>query len=130
MKMIGKSKSPRSVVPADAEMGEKVRARRIDLGMSQSDLAEKLGVSFQQIQKYEKGTNRINAIRLQTVAKILDLEMSAFFENKQMPDVSSLMDVTDKATLRMLKAYGRIKDQDTRRQIVVMMEAIAAADAL
>ncbi|MEA2865008.1 MAG: hypothetical protein QOC84_2964, partial [Bradyrhizobium sp.] len=64
----------------DIQVGEAIRVHRLIAGMSQKDLAERLGVSFQQVQKYEKGTNRIGASRLQQIANILQVPVSFFFE--------------------------------------------------
>jgi len=70
--------------PLDVEVGRKVRALRLNKNMSQERLAEALGLTFQQVQKYERGTNRISAGRLQRIAKILDVQTSIFF-----PDTTS-----------------------------------------
>jgi hypothetical protein len=80
------------------------------------------------VQKYEKGVNRVNANRLVEVAKALRMQAGDFYGKAEALDLPSLIDVTDKDTLRMLRAYGRIKDQATQRQIVVVIETIAAAD--
>jgi transcriptional regulator with XRE-family HTH domain len=118
---------PRSPVAADKKMGDRIRARRIELGMTQETLAAHLGVSFQQVQKYEKGVNRVHATRLNVIAKFLDMQVENFFNSDQAPAVTSLIDVTDKSMVRMLQAYGRIKDQATQRQMVMLVEAIAVA---
>ncbi|MEY9493791.1 helix-turn-helix domain-containing protein [Bradyrhizobium elkanii] len=68
----------RGTTPIDALIGQRVRMRRMELHISQSDLGDKLGVSFQQIQKYEKGVNRVGASRLQQLAGILDTDMAYF----------------------------------------------------
>src|SRR5690606_13936188 len=77
LRMAGK-KSPN---PIDIHVGSRVRLRRMMLGMSQEKLGEGLGITFQQIQKYEKGTNRIGASRLQHIARILSVPVSFFFED-------------------------------------------------
>ena len=119
---------PRSPVSADIELGKRVKARRIKQNMSQQDLAAVLGISFQQVQKYEKGTNRLNANRLMLVASALKARPEDLYQSDDvLPDVSSLIDVTNKATLRMLQAYSRIKDQATQRQMVALIEKIADA---
>ena len=63
--------NPRSVGKVDIEMGRRIRLRRVEIGLSQSELGEKLGVSFQQVQKYEKGVNRVGASQLQLIAEAL-----------------------------------------------------------
>src|SRR3954451_2560488 len=75
--MMKKTRRPNST---DIQIGESLRAHRLIVGMSQSDLARKLGVSFQQIQKYEKGMNRVGAGRLPQIARIFDIPISALFE--------------------------------------------------
>ena len=66
--------------PADTAVGQRIRARRLALDMSQMKLAEAIGVTFQQVQKYEKGSNRVSASRLQRMAEILEVTISHFFE--------------------------------------------------
>lgn len=75
-----KFKNLSRVAPTDAHVGQRVRAARLSLRVSQKDLGEALGVSFQQIQKYEKGTNRIGSSRLQAIATRLDKPIGWFFE--------------------------------------------------
>src|SRR6266705_3147392 len=70
--------SKRSGDPRDAEIGKRIRARRLERGLSQTELGQRLGVTFQQVQKYEKGTNRVGAGRLQRVAEILDVPITFF----------------------------------------------------
>src|SRR3954471_24187321 len=83
-----KAKSPTSI---DVYVGSRVRARRKLLRLSQVGLAEQIGVTFQQIQKYEKGINRIGASRLQTIAKTLGVPVQFFFENDTEPAAYSLV---------------------------------------
>jgi transcriptional regulator with XRE-family HTH domain len=119
---------PRSPISADIEMGKRIRDRRNEMKMSQNELAAILGVSFQQVQKYEKGTNRVTAHRLALIASTFKVRPDELYQTQDvLPDVSSLIDITDKTTLRMLKAYGGIKDQATRRQMVELIETIADA---
>jgi transcriptional regulator with XRE-family HTH domain len=73
-----KKLQPRSSGPADARLGEKIRTRRVTARMSQSELGEALGVSFQQVQKYEKGINRVSATRLEQIAAAFDESISYF----------------------------------------------------
>src|SRR5690606_34025694 len=77
-RMIDNKKKPN---PIDIHVGSRVRLRRNMLGMSQEKLGERLGITFQQVQKYEKGTNRVGASRLQAIASILDAPVSFFFED-------------------------------------------------
>ena len=120
---------PRSPVSADIEMGKRIRDRRIEQKLSQQNLAGILGVSFQQVQKYEKGTNRVTANRLSLIASTLGMRLDELYLMQDvLPNVSSLVDISDMATIRLLKAYGGIKDQTTRRQMVLLIETIADAE--
>jgi transcriptional regulator with XRE-family HTH domain len=124
--------------PTDKYVGSRVRMRRMMLGMSQEKLADALGLTFQQIQKYEKGTNRISASRLQAISQILDAPVHFFFEGAPQSgkgaqgysDSPSPSYVTDFLTtsdgLALVKAFVKIKDATLRRSIVRMVEAITA----
>lgn len=126
--------------PVDKYVGSRVRMRRIMLGMSQEKLGEALGLTFQQVQKYEKGTNRIGASRLQQISAILQVPVSFFFEgapsvglpNQGMSDAPSPTYISDfLATsdgLALTKSFMRIKDAKLRRRIVDLVEQIAGEE--
>jgi transcriptional regulator with XRE-family HTH domain len=120
--------------PIDKHVGSRVRMRRMMLGMSQSTLADGLDLTFQQVQKYEKGTNRISASRLQQISNILQVPVSFFFEgtpgqSKAKDDAPSLAYVTDflatRNGLALTKAFMEIKDAKLRRNIVHLVEELA-----
>ena len=116
----------RSAGKPDIEMGKKIRLRRVEQRISQSDLGEKLGVSFQQVQKYEKGVNRVGASRLQQIAAALDVPVTFFYDSdSKTREVESLLFLDSAFSLRLLRAYSRIKSQAVQRQLVALMEAIA-----
>jgi len=116
----------RSAGKPDIEMGKKIRLRRVEQRISQSDLGEKLGVSFQQVQKYEKGVNRVGASRLQQIATALDVPVTFFYaSDTKTREVESLLFLDSAFSLRLLRAYSRIKSQAVQRQMVTLMEAIA-----
>jgi transcriptional regulator with XRE-family HTH domain len=116
----------RSAGKPDIEMGKKIRLRRVEQRISQSDLGEKLGVSFQQVQKYEKGVNRVGASRLQQIATALDVPVTFFYDSdSKTREVESLLFLDSAFSLRLLRAYSRIKSQAVQRQMVTLMEAIA-----
>ena len=121
--------NPRSAGNADIEMGRRISLRRVEIGLSQSELGEKLGVSFQQVQKYEKGVNRVGASRLQLIAEALGVDVTFFYEGNSKPEreVDSLLILDSSFTLRLLRAYSAIKAQAVRRQIVVLIEMVAAS---
>jgi transcriptional regulator with XRE-family HTH domain len=116
----------RSAGKHDIEMGKKIRLRRVEQRISQSDLGEKLGVSFQQVQKYEKGVNRVGASRLQQIASALDVPVTFFYDSdSKSKEVESLLFLDSAFSLRLLRAYSRIKSQAVQRQLVTLMESIA-----
>ena len=102
--------------------------------MSQAELGDKLGVSFQQVQKYEKGVNRIGASRLQRIATVLDVPVTFFFddtdagkrENDSKCEVESLLFLDSSFSLRLLRAYSAVKNLAVQRQFVSLIESIAA----
>ncbi|MBN8998011.1 MAG: helix-turn-helix transcriptional regulator [Rhizobiales bacterium] len=125
--------------PIDIHVGSRVRLRRMMQGMSQEKLGESLGITFQQIQKYEKGTNRIGASRLQHIASVLEVPVSFFFEDAPgAPSPAGFAEsrpaafVTDFLAsaegLQLNKAFVRIKDAKLRRRIVELVRAIGGED--
>ena len=114
-----------------------MRERRLELGMSQSKLAEAVNLTFQQIQKYEKGTNRIGGSRLQQFANILKVSASFFFEGgpdiplqrkagANDPSIKNVSEfISSKDGLVLIKAFRQIKDARLRRGIVDLVEQIA-----
>jgi transcriptional regulator with XRE-family HTH domain len=127
--------------PIDKHVGSRVRMRRMMLNMSQEKLGDALGLTFQQVQKYEKGTNRIGASRLQQIANILQVPVSFFFEGaphipgtptsglSEAPSpayVSDFLATSD--GLSLTKAFMRIKNSKLRRRIVDLVEQIAGED--
>src|SRR5216683_1523187 len=87
-----KKLSPRSAGVADIEMGRRIRQRRRETGISQKELAGHLGLTFQQVQKYEKGINRVGAALLQQIAEVLGVDIPFFYDgNGKEPDVDSLL---------------------------------------
>jgi transcriptional regulator with XRE-family HTH domain len=123
--------------PIDKYVGSRVRMRRIMLGMSQEKLGDALDLTFQQVQKYEKGTNRVSASRLQQMSNILQVPVPFFFEGA--PHVPGQRKGTDEATspayvsdflattdgLALTKAFMQIKDAKLRRSIVKFVKDIA-----
>jgi transcriptional regulator with XRE-family HTH domain len=127
--------------PTDKHVGARVRMRRMMLGMSQEKLGDALGLTFQQVQKYEKGANRIGASRLQQIAHILQVPVSFFFEGApgvsghvadgmgEAPSPAYISDfLATSDGLALTKAFMEIKDAKLRRRIVDLVEQIAATD--
>jgi transcriptional regulator with XRE-family HTH domain len=125
--------------PIDAYVGSRVRMRRLMLGMSQERLADRIGVTFQQVQKYEKGTNRIGASRLQIIASVLAIPVSFFFQqdNSQplstdgigafdgLEDLSEFL--TSKEGLGLNKAFMKITDPSVRQSVLMLVQSLANA---
>ena len=127
--------------PIDLHVGQRLKARRVMLGISQEKLGDSLGLTFQQIQKYERGANRISASRLYHLSKVLDAPVSFFFEDMPEADYSTatgqsglLHDAQASTlyesdplkrdeTMRLVCAYYRHQDADTRRRFVELMES-------
>jgi transcriptional regulator with XRE-family HTH domain len=124
----------------DKHVGSRVRMRRLMLGLSQGKLADALGLTFQQVQKYEKGMNRMGASRLQQAADVLGVTVSFFFEGapsvsgatireNHAPSPAYVNDfVSSSDGLRLIKAFRRISDAALRRKIVSLLQQIAPAD--
>src|SRR5262245_2341037 len=124
--------------PIDKHVGSRVRMRRMMLAMSQEKLGDALGLTFQQVQKYEKGTNRIGASRLQQISHILQVPVAFFFEGapnlhgsadggmKEAPSPAYVSDfLATSEGLSLTKAFMRIKEPKLRRRIVDLVEEIA-----
>jgi transcriptional regulator with XRE-family HTH domain len=116
----------RSATKGDVELGRKIRLRRIEMEISQAGLGDKLGVSFQQVQKYEKGVNRVGATRLEQIANALQVPVGHFYgATKQQNEVESLLFLDSGFSVRMVKAWTQIKNQAVQRHIVTLMETLA-----
>lgn len=124
--------------PIDRHVGARVRMRRLVVRMSQERLGEALGITFQQIQKYEKGANRIGASRLQQIAKILGVPVEFFFDGAPSGDVSlavgfgempqpSLMSdfMATSEGVQLTRAFVKIADPAVRRRVIDLVEALA-----
>ena len=140
--MAGRLHLPRKKAPnpTDKHVGSRVRMRRKMLAMSQTKLGDALGLTFQQVQKYENGTNRIGASRLQQISHILQVPVVFFFEgapnastphgsNKSALSVAQIDDfISDSNGLRLIGAFMRIDNAAVRRRIVVLVQEIARDD--
>jgi transcriptional regulator with XRE-family HTH domain len=131
--------------PIDVHVGSRVRLRRTLLGMSQEKLGEAIGLTFQQVQKYERGANRIGASRLYDLSRVLDVPVSFFFDDIKPETIATreaLESGTEPAiahyepdptmrreTLELVRAYYRIPDPQIRRRLFDLTKAIANACA-
>ena len=124
---------PKQPNQIDIEVGNKIRLRRRLTGMSQTALGTALGITFQQVQKYEKGTNRVGASRLSDMARILGVPVSYFFEDGQTHDAAGDSGESDLITqfvgssegLALNKAFAQIPDVGIRRKVLSLEKALA-----
>lgn len=122
----------RSAKAVDKKLGTRVRARRLELGISQERLAQLLGVTFQQVQKYEKGVNRIAASRLFDISSALEMPIAAFFEGLPSANANSDVHAADAseeilATVEgaeLVKLFGSIQNPDVRRRVIRLVRAM------
>src|SRR5262245_8708590 len=137
--MAGRLQLPRVPNLTDQHVGSRVRMRRLMLAMSQEKLGDALGLTFQQVQKYEKGANRIGASRLEQISHILQVPIEFFFEgapNALAPHGSgsalSIAQIDDFVSgsegLRLIRAFMRIDNVALRRRIVMLVQEIAGDD--
>ena len=130
--------------PIDVHVGVRIRIRRTMMGFSQMSLAEHMGLTFQQVQKYERGTNRVSSSRLFDLARILEVPLSFFFDEmgadvaKQSPGilagkapkvaVPELDPAAKRETLELVRAYYEIGDEHVRRRIYELARSLAAME--
>ncbi len=130
--------------PVDVHVGARVRMRRTLLGMTQTDLGDALDLTFQQVQKYERGTNRISASRLCELSRVVDVPIDYFFEDMP-PEVAAIPSATkgrgkaqkltgyepdpmaNRETLGLVRAFYKIEDAEIRRQVYEMIKALGSA---
>ena len=131
--------------PIDVHVGKRLRLRRTLLGMSQERLGELLGLTFQQVQKYERGANRIGASRLYQISRVLEVPVSFFFD--EMPDAITAIapgnmppglaeqpehfdhdPLAKRETLELVRAYYRVTDARVRRRLFELVKAVARSD--
>jgi transcriptional regulator with XRE-family HTH domain len=116
----------------DIEIGRKIRALRLERGLSQTSLAEGIGLTFQQVQKYEKGTNRVSAGRLQRIADLLSIPVTFFYDGvggrpkkRDMADGDpALAFLQTKGAIRLMRAYTEISSRTTKYALVVLAESL------
>ena len=128
--------------PIDTHVGSRVRLRRMLMGMSQERLGDSMGLTFQQVQKYEKGVNRIGASRLFQISKILDVPVQFFFE--EAPNLTEagatpgmaepesqtfiIEFLNSREGLELNRAFSKISDARIRKSIIDLIRALSAAD--
>ncbi len=129
--------------PVDVHVGARLRVRRTLLGMSQTALGEAIGLSFQQVQKYERGTNRIGSSRLYDVARVLDVPVEFFFDDmptvvaasspavggnkRKKPPSYEPNPMAKRETLELVRAYYKIEGANVRKRVYELIKVLAAA---
>ena len=120
--------------PTDVYVGSRIRMRRKILGLSQEKLGEKLGITFQQIQKYEKGTNRVGASRLQAMSGALDVPVSYFFPDAEAGQTGGMAEegaafmmdfMSTSEGLELSRAFTKIRNPKLRRKVLELVRAMA-----
>lgn len=121
--------------PVDVHVGSRVRLRRLLLGLSQDKLGEELGVTFQQVQKYERGANRIGASRLFRVSQVLGVPVSFFFEGLEAGEVAGFAEgdqtpliddfINSSEGVALASAFAQIRDPAVRRKLLELARALA-----
>ncbi len=127
--------------PVDAHVGSRLRLRRTLLGMSQEKLGNAVGLTFQQIQKYERGLNRIGSSRLYQFSKVLDVPVSYFFDEMpgnmgsqpslagQVESAAHDENMSRRETLELVRAYYKIDNRNTRRRIYELIKAVGTGES-
>lgn len=130
--------------PVDEHAGERVRMRRKMLGMTQTGLGDAIGLTFQQVQKYERGANRISASRLCDLSRVLDVSIDYFFEDMPTAVAASSLatkkrgkakkppshepdPMTKRETLEFVRAYYKIEDANVRQRVRELIKALGPA---
>ncbi|MDF1791755.1 MAG: helix-turn-helix transcriptional regulator [Thalassobaculaceae bacterium] len=134
---VGRPPTAMNPNPIDIHVGARVRLRRTLLGMSQERLGDALGLTFQQVQKYERGANRVGASRLFELAKALGVPVSYFFDDMPEDDGTEVTAATSgpmeedpmrrRETIELVRAYYRITDDTARRRLYELMRSIAGS---
>ena len=120
----------KNTTEVDKRVGAEIRKRRMLAGLSQGTLGEKIGVTFQQVQKYEKGANRISASRMQQMADVLRCSVSDFFGASLPPDAQPVpVELYTSEGVKLLSAFGRIPSPDVRSSVRKLIEALADREA-
>lgn len=143
----GRGRSPTGKPnPIDIHVGGRIRLRRTLLGMSQQKLGEAIGLTFQQVQKYERGANRVGSSRMFELARVLDVQISYFFEEMgadtaqrgrqhamghavEVAETGEPDPMTKRETLELVRAYYKITDSKVRKRLFEMTKALAVAVA-
>jgi transcriptional regulator with XRE-family HTH domain len=126
----GEGEMSKEATSTDQMVGQRVRVRRKELGFSQQKLGDAIGVTFQQIQKYENGVNRIGAGRLSEISKVLQVKIDYFFSGVAEPDADlTLAPLRQQGALELLQTYARIDSPMLRKAVVELARTLASREA-
>jgi transcriptional regulator with XRE-family HTH domain len=127
----GAPRGTKRTTEVDGVIGAKIRMRRGELGMNQTDLGKAIGVTFQQVQKYENGSNRVGGSRLAGIAKALDVPVSYFFDQtgEELEAVQGSL-LNTRGAVSLLKAYASIKDRHQRQAMINLARAMVGQEPL
>jgi transcriptional regulator with XRE-family HTH domain len=117
-----------NILPVDRSVGRRVRMVRVSRGLSQTALASQLGLTFQQLQKYEKGTNRVSASKLHDIARILGAEVASFFEDAADPETLAAIsdaDVPRRIDLLIASKLSQLPEGQVKRQVTALIFTLA-----
>lgn len=119
-------RKPKCITPIDVHVGERIRLRRSLVGLSQMQLAEKLSLSFQQVQKYENGSNRVGAGRLHQIAEILEVPVSFFFDGTAGGgSPQARQEPLSRANLELVRCFNGITDGTVRERVLGLVRSLA-----
>jgi transcriptional regulator with XRE-family HTH domain len=115
--------SKKATDQVDKEIGARIRMRRAQIGMSQTKLGSALGITFQQVQKYEKGTNRISVSRLRHIARALGVDTAFFLPKSDGPDSPDWLMFADKDSLELLSLFTQLTNNSMRQAILLLVRS-------
>ncbi|MCA1406500.1 helix-turn-helix transcriptional regulator [Ensifer sp. IC3342] len=138
--MLSRSSERKDPNPVDIHVGRRIRMRRLWIKMTQVTFAKALGITFQQVQKYENGSNRVGASRLQAIAKVLEVAPSYFFEDvagrrddeitKLNPHDELIEFLRSDEALALNRPFHRIRDANVRKRVVSLIETLATKERM
>ena len=131
--MSGQPESAKRMTTWNVKLGRRIRARRLECGLSQTQLGKRLGVSFQQVQKYEQGANAVSSGRLEQISDLFEVPITFFYDSNGVKRTgqagiteTALFDLLQRPdTLRVAKAFNRLSNQNLRRGLVRLIEKLA-----
>jgi len=136
--MSGQPESAKRMTTWNVKLGRRIRARRLECGLSQTQLGKRIGVSFQQVQKYEQGANAVSSGRLEQISDLFEVPITFFYDSNGVKRTgqagvteTTLFDLLQRRdTFRVAKAFNRLPNPDLRRELVRLIEKIAGVETV